>query len=62
VIALDDYPYEDIDYRGDPDMPFPPGYSYSDIGMKQFSNIFHFFVFFKKNKKNTNIFGLCEVF
>jgi hypothetical protein len=53
VIAMDDYPYAGIDYRGDPDMPLPPGSAYGDIGMKNFFfYIFHFFVFFsKKNKK-----------
>jgi len=52
VIALEDYPYARIDFRGDPDMPFPPGFAYKEIGMKQFSNIFHFFVFFKRVKKH----------
>jgi hypothetical protein len=47
VIAIDDYPYAGIDYRGDPDMPFPPGSAYGDIGKKCFY-IFHFFVFFQK--------------
>jgi hypothetical protein len=32
VIALDDYPYAGIDFRGDPDMPLPPGAAYGDIG------------------------------
>jgi hypothetical protein len=54
VIAIDDYSYGGIDYRGDPNMPFPPGSAYGDIGKKCFY-IFHFFVFFNKNKK-TQIF------
>jgi hypothetical protein len=45
VIALDDYPYEGIDFRGDPDMPLPPGSAYGDIGMSKSFYIFHFFVF-----------------
>ena len=32
LIAIDDYPYEGIDFRGDPDMPLPPGTAYGDIG------------------------------
>jgi hypothetical protein len=42
VIALDDYPYARIDFRGDLDMPLPPGSSYGDIGMKCFLNISFF--------------------
>jgi hypothetical protein len=34
VIAIDNYPYRGIDYIGDPDMPFPPGSAYGDIGKK----------------------------
>jgi hypothetical protein len=34
VIAIEDYPYGGIVYRGDPDMDFPPGYAYGDIGKK----------------------------
>ena len=32
IIAIDDYPYAGIDFRGDPDMPLPPGAAYGDIG------------------------------
>jgi hypothetical protein len=42
VISLDDYPYAGIDFRGDPDMPLPPGATYGDIGM---SNVFKYFIF-----------------
>jgi hypothetical protein len=45
VIALDDYPYAGIDFRGDPDMPLPPGTAYGDIGMSKCFELFHFFVF-----------------
>jgi hypothetical protein len=48
VIALDDYPYEGIDFRGDTDMPLPPGSTYKNIGM---SNIFEYFIFFYKKTK-----------
>jgi hypothetical protein len=44
VISLDDYPYAGIDFRGDPDMPLPPGATYGDIGNK-FLNI-SFFLYF----------------
>jgi hypothetical protein len=50
VIAIDEYPYAGIDYRGDPDIHLPPGFAYGDIVMKSFY-IFHFLCFFKKNKK-----------
>ena len=30
--AIDDYPYAGRDFRGDPDMPLPPGAAYRDIG------------------------------
>jgi len=53
VISIDDYPYAGIDYRGDLDVPFPPGSTYDDIG-KKFFCIFHFFCF-SKRIKNTNI-------
>jgi hypothetical protein len=50
VIAIDDYPYARINYKGDPDMPFPSGSTYGDIGMK-FFYIFPFLCFFEKSKK-----------
>ena len=31
IVAIDDYHYAGIDFRGDPDMPLPPGSAYSDI-------------------------------
>jgi hypothetical protein len=46
VIALDDYPYEGIDFRGDLDMSLPPGTAYGDIGMSKCFYIFHFFYIF----------------
>jgi hypothetical protein len=45
VIALDDYPYVWIDFRGDPYIPLPPGSAYGDTGMKKFFKYFFFFVF-----------------
>jgi hypothetical protein len=33
VIDLEDYPYLGIDFRGDPKIPLPPGFTYGDIGM-----------------------------
>ena len=32
IIAIDDYPYEGIDFRGDPYMSIPPGSTYGEIG------------------------------
>ena len=32
IVAIDDYPYAGIDFRGDPDIPLPPGAAYGDIG------------------------------
>ena len=32
IISIDGYPYAGIDFRGDPDMPLPPGSAYGDIG------------------------------
>ena len=32
IIAIDDYPYAGIDFRGDSDMPLPLGATYHDIG------------------------------
>ena len=32
IVAIDEYPYAGIDFRGDPDMPLPPGSAYGDIG------------------------------
>jgi hypothetical protein len=32
IIDINDYPYEGIDYRGDCDMPIPPGSAFGEIG------------------------------
>ena len=32
IIAIDDYPYERIDFHEDPNIPLPPGLEYGDIG------------------------------
>jgi hypothetical protein len=45
VMALEDYPYEGIDFRGDPNIPLPPGSSYGDIDMQMFLNISFFCIF-----------------
>jgi hypothetical protein len=49
VIALDDYPYAGINFRGDPDMLLPLGVTYSDIGNK-FLNISFFGIFVFKEQ------------
>ena len=32
IVSIDDYPYAEIDFRGDSDMLLPPGSTYGDIG------------------------------
>ena len=32
IITIDDYPYAGIDFRGDLNMPLPPGAAYGNIG------------------------------
>jgi hypothetical protein len=49
VIALDDYPYAGINFKGDLDMPLPPGTTYGDIG-KTLLNISFFCIFVLRNK------------
>ena len=52
IVAIEDYPYAGIDFRGDPNMPLPPGLAYGDIGnesqpllfLKKFE-VFNFFLF-----------------
>jgi hypothetical protein len=39
-MALDDYPYIGIDFRGDTNMSLPLGSTYGDIGMSQFFEYF----------------------
>jgi hypothetical protein len=57
IIALDDYPYVGIDFRGDPDMPLPPGDAYGTIGKQCFLYIsFFVFLYFKRTKI---FFGWC---
>jgi hypothetical protein len=52
VIDLEDYPYAGIKFRGDLDMPLPPGSAYGDIGMKfVFLNISFFCIFVKEKTK-----------
>ena len=49
IVAIDDYPYARIDFRGDPNMPLPPGLAYGDIGNESrpsFLNFFELFNFF----------------
>jgi len=45
IIALDDYPYAGIDFKGDLDMSLPPGVAYGAIG-KTFLHISFFFLYF----------------
>jgi hypothetical protein len=47
IIAIDDYPYEGINFSCDPDMLVPPGGVLGEIGKKtfQFSNYLIFILF-----------------
>jgi hypothetical protein len=53
-MAMEDYPYVGIDFRGDSDMPLPPGSAYRDIGVSKFFEYF-MFLYFCTGKKH--IFG-----
>ena len=44
IIAIDDYPYAGIDFRGDPDMPLPPGAAYGDIDNESQTHFFNFLI------------------
>jgi hypothetical protein len=56
IIALDEYPYMGIYFRGDPDMSLPPGAVYGAIG--NFFLYISFFCIFCI-EENKNIFGWC---
>jgi hypothetical protein len=60
VIAIDDYPYVGIDYRGDPDMPRPLGSAYSDIGIIFFFFYISFFLCFLKRIKKCKYFYMVS--
>jgi len=36
IIAVDDYPYAGLDFRGDPDLVLPPNAAWGEIGEKKF--------------------------
>ena len=40
IISIDDYPYEGINFRGDLDIPIPPGSAYEDRGNNPDSILF----------------------
>ena len=41
IIAVDDYPYSGLDFRGDPDLELPPDAAWGEIG----KNFFDFMIF-----------------
>ena len=47
---IEDYAYAGKDFRGDPDLPLPPGAQWGDIGKKQNPKmvimLFLFFIFY----------------
>jgi hypothetical protein len=49
VISMDDCPYVGIDFRGDLDMPLPPGDAYGDIGNKFLNISFFVFLYLRDN-------------
>jgi hypothetical protein len=51
IIALDDYPYVGIDFRGDPHMPLPPRATYGTIGKQYFLYISFFVFLYLKEQK-----------
>jgi len=51
VVALDDYAYIGINFRGDLDMPLPPSSAYRDTGMKKFFEYFIFLYFCRRKQK-----------
>ena len=61
IIAVDDYPYAGMDFRGDPDLLLPPGAAWGAVG-KFFANFFDLYDFFwifqlcMKNEKQTCFF------
>ena len=40
IVSIYDYPYGGIDFRGDSDMPLPPGSAYGDIGNESLPLLF----------------------
>ena len=46
IVAIDDYPYVGIDFRGDSDMLLPPGSTYGDIGNESRPSLFKKFELF----------------
>jgi hypothetical protein len=59
VIAIGDYPYAFLNYRGDANIPFPPDSTYGDVGMNFF--IYFIFLCFSKRVKNTNIWMVSSI-
>ena len=62
IVSIDDYPYAGIDFRGDPDMPLPPGSTYGDIGNEYRPSflkfwVIKFFVFFDYMKSKDIFLG-----
>ena len=48
IIAVDDYPYAGMDFRGDPDLVLPPGTAWGTVGkFAKFFDLYNFFGFFQ---------------
>ena len=48
IIAVDDYPYAGMDFRGDPNLVLPPGTAWGTVGkFANFFDLYNFFGFFQ---------------
>ena len=45
VFSIQDFPYADVDFRGDPDMILPPGEQWDDTGNFIFHKFFKLSIF-----------------
>ena len=57
ILVIEDYAYEDTDFRGDRDLPLPPGAQWGDIGKKQYIRcwlfLYFYVLFFSMDDKKT---------
>ena len=60
IIAVDDYPYAGMDFRGDPDLVLPPGTAWGTVGkFAKFFDLYNFFWIFSnmyEKMKNKHVF------
>ena len=46
ILMIEDYAYAGTDFRGDPDLPLPPGAQWGDIGKKKDPKMLIVFFYF----------------